>query len=211
MKTLILLFVLIPCLASFGYEKKPEEKPEVEKYVELLKSDKWCSDSTYGCSSMNGWISLPAFTHEDIDELLKYRNDTSIVTFPNFPRNSMSSHKPYRWEKYEVRMIILWTIESIRVVAVNSRVVQNGRFPSLNPILTYRVLPKDFISFPQNPNEHYNKWWREKKDIEWQTVSDAYYTWWMQNKDKDLNETMNIYPLQNTDYGWLGHSLYNDH
>ena len=215
MKSLRIFFVLIPCFASFIYGKKQEGKPEVEKYVELLKSNKWCSDSTYGCSTTRGWISIPAFTYEDIDELLEYRNDTSIVTFPNFPRNPMSSSIPFRWEKYEVRMIILWTIESIRAVSVNSRVVKNGRFPSLNPRMVYRIPPKDFNldydTVRQNPIEFYDKWWREKKDKEWQTVSDAYYTWWTENKNKELNETMRIYPLQNTNYGWLGHTLYNDH
>ncbi len=212
MKTLSLFFVLIPCLTSFGYERKQEEKPKVEKYVELLKSNKLCSDSTYGCTS-SGWISLPAFTFEDIDELLNYRNDTAIIA--NFPRNTLSSRIPFRWEKYEVRMIILWTIESIRVVTVNNRVVEVGRFPSLNPNMVYRVLPKDFNlhydTTRQNPIKFYNRWWREDKDKEWQTVSDAYYTWWIQNKDKDLSETMSIYPLQNTNYGWLGHVLYADH
>ena len=110
-------------------------------------------------------------------------------------------------------MIILWTIESIRVVAVNNRVINNGRFPSLNPKLVYRVPPKDSNidddTARQNLLEYYR--WKEKKDKEWQIVSDAYYTWWTQNKDKDLNETVKIYPLQNTDYGWLGHTLYTDH
>ena len=110
-------------------------------------------------------------------------------------------------------MIILWTIESIRVVNVNSRIANHGRFPSLNPWLVYRVPPKDFniTETSQNILENYNRWWREDKDKDWQTVSDAYYTWWTDGKDKDLNEIMRIYPLQNTNYGWMGHTLYSDH
>ena len=209
MKKFKLFFVLIPCLAFSVYEKGNDEKPVVEKYVELLKSVHFSGDSIYGWNAKYGLISMPAFTYEDIDELLKYRNDTTIIT--NIPRNGMSSLiYPH---KYEVRMIILWAIESIRVVAINSRVINNGRFPSLNPELVYRVTPKDvnINDYDTASQNLFEKWWKERKDKEWQIVSDVYYTWWTQNKDKDLNETMRIYPLQNTDYGWLGHTLYTDH
>jgi len=107
-------------------------------------------------------------------------------------------------------------MKTFRAVAVDSSIVNLGRFPSLNPTLCYREKPDDLILTPydsvrQNPREYYDRWWNEKKDIEWQTVSDAYWTWWTQNKDKDLNETMRIYPLQHTIYGWMGHVLYKDH
>ena len=204
LKLTFTLITLVFCLAFSSYEKGDDGKPEVDKYVELLKSNHFLDDSIYGWNTKYGGLrALPEFTFKDIDKLLKYRNDTTIIT--NIPRNTMSSQL-FLWHKYEVRMIILWTIESIRAVAVDSSVVKNGRFPSLNPWVTYRVPPKDFNldyeSVRQNPREYYEKWWRENKDKDWQTVSDAYYTWWTENKDKDFNETMIIDPLEHTNFRW---------
>ena len=180
-------------LLSFPFDFGHPYKPEVKKYVDLLKSRHIDgSKYKYGQTHGSGWTSLPAFTIEDIDELLKHRNDTTLIT--NIPRNSWSSlYFPNK--KEEVRMVILWTIESIRVNAIAnkskdnlSRTIQYGRFPSLHPWISLIDSSKGDENMDKNVN---------------QIVSDAYDTWWTQNKDKDPNESMRINPLQDTNYKWL--------
>ena len=142
---------------------------EVEQYVNALKNNQYDDRD------------LPAFTYKHIDKLLEYRNEKDIIT--KFPYNPISS----LWlNESELGIYILWTIESIRAVAIN-REFLNGRFPSQNPILNLR--DSEFVPIPYNSEAY-------------QILSNAYYTWWTSNKDKTLIEIMEIDPLENTIYKW---------
>jgi hypothetical protein len=150
-------------------EEYPDPNPNVEKYIELLKSNQYDS------------INLPAFTYLDIPALLKYRNETQIIT--NFPHNGISS----LWEpECKLGMYVLWTIESIRAVAINSKYLIM-RFPSLNPILALR--DSDELNLIYTYESH-------------KIAANAYYNWWVNNKRKSFNEFKNIDPLKSTDYRW---------
>jgi hypothetical protein len=168
MKALKLSIVLISILAFFSC-KEVKEQTDMEKYVNALKTGQYADRD------------LPAFTFEHIDELLKYRNEKDSITV--FPRNLLSSS--YQ-KKCELGVYVLWTVESIRLVAIDSEYLI-GRFTSQNPFFRLRE-PVDFI--PVNNEEVY------------QIASDAYYTWWTNNQDKSVDDIMKIDPLENTLYTW---------
>lgn len=168
MKILKLAIALILFFA-FSNCEKPEQQTEVEKYVSALKNGQYADRD------------LPAFTDKHIDELLKYRNEKDSITA--FPRNQSSS---FYQKKCELGIYILWTIESIRAVAIDSLYL-TGRFPSQNPILKLRTSEESELVF----------------DVEaYQIASNAYYTWWINNKDKSVDEIMKTDPLENTPYKW---------
>lgn len=172
MKTLKSLLVLISLTALISCKKSESEVKtnlSVERYIELLKANQY--DSSY----------LPTFTYQDIPALLKYRNETQIIT--NFPHNGISSlYAP----DCTLGMYVLWTIESIRAVSIQSEYLIMG-FPSQNPILALRVA--DELSLVYSNESH-------------QIAAKAYFDWWENNKQKNFNEFKNIDPLKSTDYRW---------
>lgn len=102
LKTFILLIAFVGLISCD--DNKEISNVTVDKYVELLKANQYDS------------INLPAFTYNDIPTLLKYRNDTQVIT--NFPHNGISSlYAP----NCTLGMYVLWTIESIRAVSINSK------------------------------------------------------------------------------------------
>ena len=175
MKTLKLLFVIIPVVAFFSCDKKEvsqeESQSKVEQYVKLLKSNKYES------------LGFPAFTYDDIDELIKYRNEGDMIT--NYPRNPISS---FYQMKCKLGMIILWTIESIRTGSIKSE-SWIGCFPSQNPILKSRN--SETLIFVDNDEAN-------------QTASDAYYKWWRLRglTGASFNTWLKTDPLENTKYAW---------
>lgn len=168
-KTLILLGFLVPL---FSCNKKDTEKInnlDVETYIELLKSNQYDS------------INLPPFTSLDIPALLQYRNENQTITI--FPHNPISSlHGP----DCKLGMYVLWTIESIRAVSINSKYLIM-RFPSQNPILALREA--DGFKLVSDNVSH-------------TIAAKAYYDWWNNNKDKDFEDFKHIDPLETTDYKW---------
>jgi hypothetical protein len=155
---------------GFSYKNDNETKNlDVETYIELLKSNKYNS------------LNLPAFAHKDIPELLQYRNENQIIT--DFPQNSVSSLlRP----ECKLGMYVLWTVESIRAVSINSEFLIM-RFPSQNPILALRdSIELELVS----------------DTVSHTIAADAYYDWWENNKNKDFEDFKNIDPLENTDYRW---------
>lgn len=165
---MVSLTILISCNKN-DTEEYPDPNPNVEKYIELLKSNQYDS------------LNLPAFTYLDIPALLKYRNETQIIT--NFPHNGISSlYAP----DCTLGMYVLWTIESIRAVAINSEYLIM-RFPSQNPILALRAV--DELSLVYTNESH-------------QIAAKAYFDWWQNNKQKNFDKFKNIDPLISTDYRW---------
>lgn len=171
MKTLKILIFCISLVSLLGcdIDKTKELKSvDVEKYVEQLKSGEYES------------FDLPAFTYKDIPALLVYRNETQTIT--DFPHNGISS----LWmPECTLGMYVLWTIESIRAVAIDSEYLI-GRFPSQNPIVQQRAEPFDLES---------------GNDIQ-VLISKAYYDWWNENKHNDFISFCNIDPLLETEYRW---------
>lgn len=170
MKTLKLIVVIVSLILISCQKDNDEEikNINVDQYIELLKSGKYDS------------INLPAFTYSDIPALLSYRNDTQKIT--NFPRNGISS---YYQTDCTLGLYVLWTIESIRAVAINSKYLI-GRFPSQNPLLEKQDYSELFLD----------------TDVTNKIASKAYFDWWENNKRKDFNEFKNIDPLKNTVYKW---------
>jgi hypothetical protein len=171
LKTLKLIIFLVSFITLMSCHNNNDEEIKnfnVDQYIELLKSSKYDS------------ANLPAFTYQDIPALLKYRNETQIIT--NFPRNGISS---YFQRDCKLGMYVLWTVESIRAVAVKSKYLI-GRFPSQNPILQ----KKEEWSILEYSSEAHG------------VASQAYSDWWERNKHKVFDEFKNIDPLSNTVYKW---------
>jgi len=178
MKNISLVFTLISFIGILSCEKNKscgdyntnvENNSEVENYIALLKTNQY--DST----------NLPAFTYDDIPALLKYRNDTQTIT--NFPHNPISS----LWgPECTLGMFVLWTIESIRSVAVHSEYLIL-RFPSQNPILALRT------------SEELDLVYDEEAQM---IAAQAYYNWWYTHSCMNFNDYKNIDPLNKTAYRW---------
>lgn len=124
---------------------------------------------------------LPDFTYEDIPALLQYRNDTTIIT--NFLKNPISS---YYQKECRLGIYVLWTIESIRAVTINSKYLILN-FPSQNPVLAIRGQPE--LKLVQDLNSQ-------------NIAAKAYYDWWINNDNKTFDEFKNIDPLGNTECFW---------
>ncbi len=172
MKTLRFIIILILFIGIISCDKENFDDSHdinVENYVALLKSNQYDS------------LNLPPFTYEDIPALLKYINETQIITI--FPHNPISS----LWgPECELGVYVLWTIESIRAVAINSEYLIM-RFPSQNPILELR-----------NSNQYELVYDNISHDI----AAKAYFDWWNNNMQKDFDDFKNIDPLANTEYKW---------
>jgi hypothetical protein len=167
LKTFILLVAFAGLISC--NDNKEISNLTVDRYVELLKANQYDS------------INLPAFNFNDIPALLKYRNETQVIT--NFPHNGISSlYAP----DCTLGMYVLWTIESIRTVAIDSKYLIM-RFPSQNPILALRDSTE--LKLVTDETSH-------------QTTAKSYYDWWENNKQKNFNEFKNIDPLIETKYKW---------
>lgn len=171
MKALKLLTLMLFFIGFSGCDKNESEdlsNIEVNRYVELLKAGKYDS------------MDLPAFTYSDIPALLEYRNETQKIK--GFPVNMISSMGML---DCSLGMYILWTIESIRAVAIDSEYLI-ARFPSQNPIVQKKESGSNV----------------ERGDEVQQIVSKAYFDWWNENKHNDFEEFKNIDPLSKTKYRW---------
>ena len=167
-KSIITLILLVIIIA--GCNKSDSEATinlSVDRYIELLKANQYDS------------LNLPAFTYQDIPTLLKYRNDTQIIT--NFPHNGISSlYAP----NCKLGIYVLWTIESIRAMAINSEYLIM-RFPSQNPILAKRnSITLELVDDAQSP----------------EVAANAYNNWW--NSDSNFDNIKHIDPLGETEYKW---------
>ena len=171
MKKVKFLILVAALFATFSCDKDEAEKIgdfDVEKYIILLKTGQYKP------------LELPAFTDKDIPALLEYRDETQLIT--DFPINGISS----LWlSECTLGMYVLWTVESIRAVAIESENLI-GRFPSLNPIVQKREDPSSLEYGAEAHN----------------VISQAYFDWWEENKHKDFNDFKDIDPLLKTIYSW---------
>ena len=172
MKALKFITIMVILVGLLSCDKKSDNgitNLTVERYIALLEANQYDS------------LNLPAFTYLDIPALLKYRNETQIIH--NFPRNGISSlYAP----DCTLGMYVLWTIESIRAVAIQSdRLIQ--RFPSQNPILALRNSTEMKLVI-DNPSQ--------------EIAAKAYNDWWENNEQKDFNSFKSVDPLAGTSYNW---------
>lgn len=159
------LFFLIILTSLAGCEKNTN--PGVELYISQLASGQYTSQE------------LPVFQPSDIPALLNFRNDERVII--NFPHNGISS----LWApECKLGMYVLWTIESIRAIEINSEDLV-GRFPSQNPILALRNASEMVLKYD------------DKSQID---AAKAYYDWWY--SAYLLADKMRMDPLKNTDYKW---------
>jgi hypothetical protein len=166
MKSPFKLIVLAFVFGLIGCEKQVDNNA-VDTYINQLKSNSYSSSE------------LPVFQPSDIPALLKYRNETMVIT--NFPHNGISS----LWApECKLGMYVLWTIESIRAVEVKSKYLI-GRFPSQNPILALRASSELKLVYDDNSQNEAAK---------------AYYHWW--HAVYIISDKMNTDPLKDTDYRW---------
>jgi hypothetical protein len=166
MKSPFKLIILALIFGLIGCEKQVDN-PAVEEYINQLKSNSYTSSE------------LPAFQPSDIPALLKYRNETMIIT--NYPHNGISS---LWYPECKLGMVVLWTIESIRAVEINSKYLV-GRFPSQNPVLALKSSTElKLVSDNDSQNE----------------AARAYYLWW--HAIYIFSDRMKTDPLEETDYRW---------
>jgi len=173
MKKINYLIILTSFLISLNSCDKNEneiaENKNVEQFVELLKSGEYES------------LNLPEFTHKDIPALLQYRNDKDVIT--KFPQNPISS---YAMLECRLGMFVLWTIESIRAVSIDSpNLIMN--FPSQNPVLLLR--DSEPLQIIMDESSH-------------NIAAKAYFDWWEKNRKKNFDRFNNIDPLKDTEYKW---------
>jgi hypothetical protein len=147
--------------------EKQIDNPDVESFINQLKSSSYTD------------FELPAFQPSDIPALLMYRNESIMIE--DFPRNGISS----LWmSECKLGMYVLWTIESIRAVEIQSEYLI-GRFPSQNPILALRS--SDELELVYDDKSH-------------SEAAKAYNDWW--HSINIFKDKMKIDPLKNTDYKW---------
>jgi hypothetical protein len=139
------------------------DNPAVHKYIELLRANKY--DSLY----------LPRLSVDDIPALLKYRNESLVIT--KFPRNPISS---YYNSGCRLGVYVLWSIESIRSTAVKSPLLILG-FPSQNPMLVRRNVQGLEIADEADAQE---------------IAAKAYYDWWYSSGNPVVD------PLEKTKFMW---------
>ena len=171
MKDMRFTLVIFALLAFVSCDKREEEMSEnvtVNQYVDLLVKGEYSS------------TELPSFTASDIPELLEYRDSRQKIS--NFPINWISSSLT---EESTLGMYVLWTVESIRAVAIDSEFLI-GRFPSQNPVVQMRVSPFEYVP----------------EDESLEIVAEAYMEWWQKNKDRAFDEFKEVDPMLSTDLRW---------
>lgn len=102
-RMLLLVFSLF-ALASCGKGTLDYNHPDVELFVRQLK------DGKYTAQSPDGLNNVPKFAVEDIEALLAYAEDLTVI--PSFPLATVSYSAG---GKLRLGECILWTIETIRL------------------------------------------------------------------------------------------------
>jgi hypothetical protein len=166
MKLTIKLIMMTALFGIIGCDKQVDN-PDVETYINQLKTNSYEA------------FELPAFKPSDIPALLNYRNETMVIS--DFPHNGISS----LWgPECKLGMYVLWTIESIRAVEIESEYLI-GRFPSQNPILALRSSTELKLVYDDKSQN---------------VAAKAYYDWY--HSVHLFKDKMNIDPLKDTDYRW---------
>ncbi len=124
------------------------DNPKVDIFVEQLK------DGTYLTKNAGGLSVMPHFTTEDIEELLLYAEDLSLISsFPLAPISYMAGGKLRLGE------CILWTIESIRLGSNASLGCKMVHTDAKNYEGVYFLTDKEVL----DAVSYYKRWWEARK------------------------------------------------
>lgn len=141
----ISLTILMMVADSCSEEKFDLDKPNVGQFVSILKEGSYAEKIGY---------ELPKFTMNDIGELLKYVDDTTVIV--EYPMNPISSKLTLPKILNEC---LMWTIEGIRL---------DQKYVSLEPSLIDITAYKVETGYPRLTNkqlivlsEKYINWYNE--------------------------------------------------
>ena len=101
---LISLLFLFSLWALAAKKRWTHNHPDVDLFVKQLKAGKYSTQSPDGLSNM------PKFTSEDIEELLKYAEDLTVI-----PSSPLAPVSYSAGGKLRLGECILWTVETIRL------------------------------------------------------------------------------------------------
>ena len=175
MKTINYLILSVFIISLFSCNKEETDEfynNKVENYIGLLKSNQYLS------------ADLPEFSYKHIPSLMKYINDIDVVNKYPYGPSQYAPQNP----NYRLGVLVLWTIEFIRVKSIDSKSLFVGRFPSQNPIVQRR--------------DNYSDWIIDHDNEAYEVVRQAYFDWWEMNKNKKFSDFHDIDPLLNTEYEW---------
>jgi len=145
----LLLLVVSSC--------KKSEIDIVDKFVQEVKAERFDD------------IKLPPFNISHIDALMQHASDDQVVS--NYPR---PLHSSYYGGPIEVGLVMLYTIEAIRLQA---------DWPSM----AVRAFDDQDIN----------------REVPLSEVLPYYKAWWATNKDKSAEELKTIDPLEGSGLTWL--------
>lgn len=169
----ILLLAFMVC--SWGActkEVLDYEHPDADLFVRLLKN------GTYSDQSPDGVNSVPKFTMQDIESLLKYSEDLTVI--PSFPLAPVSYSAG---GKLRLGECILWTVETIRLGHNASMGCKMVHVDAENYEGIYFLSDEEVL----DAAARYRRWWESRKypRTMW-TIDPCYneplcgssYMWW---------------------------------
>ena len=166
------MILFVGCLMSCGEEVLDFNDPDVEVFVKQLKA------GILVVHPANGISKVPRFVQEDIEELLRYAEDMTVV--PSFPLAPVSYSAG---GKLRLGECILWTIETIRLghnASMGCKMVHTNaeNYEGIYFLTDEEVL--DAVA-------RYRRWWESRKlpKTMW-TIDPCYdeplcgsgYMWW---------------------------------
>lgn len=168
----VIVALLLIAMNACTKESLDYNHPDVEVFVEQLKSGKLALQNQDEAGNM------PKFTMNDIDALLKYADDMSVI--PSFPLAPVSYSAG---GKLRLGECILWTIETIRLGHNASMGCKMVHTDAENYEGIYFLSDEEVL----DAVERYRQWWEIKKypRTMW-TVDPCYdeplcgsgYMWW---------------------------------
>lgn len=171
----VLMLVLLSLTLSFASctkETLDYNNPDVALFVKQLKS------GDYSAESPEGLNSIPLFTVNDIESLLKYAEDLTVI--PSFPLAPVSYSAG---GKLRLGECILWTIETIRLGQNASMGCKMVHADAENYEGIYFLSDEEVL----DAATRYRRWWENRKypRTMW-TIDPCYdeplcgsgYMWW---------------------------------
>lgn len=158
--------------ASCNEETLDYNHPDVELFVKKIRN------GNYATQSPEGLNEIPKFKFEDIEYLLKYAEDLSVI--PSFPLAPISYSAG---GKLRLGECVLWTIESIRLGQNASMGCKMVHTDAENYEGIYFLTDEEVL----DAATHYRRWWENRKypRTMW-TIDPCYdeplcgskYMWW---------------------------------
>lgn len=148
--TQIFLFVLFAlAFASCGEEALDYNNPDVELFVKQLKAGKYSLQN-----NTESLDNMPKFTAEDIEDLLEYAEDLTVI--PSFPLAPVSYSAG---GKLRLGECILWTVETIRLGHNASMGCKMVHADAENYEGIYFLSDEEVL----DAAARYRRWWEAKK------------------------------------------------